>query len=60
MSTALLALLVVVVFLVLLGVGRAQIAKGANPQVANGAVLLTLSVVAGSLALGAVLSLDVW
>lgn len=60
MSIALLALLVVVAFLVLLAVGRAQIAKGSSAQVANGAVLLTLSALAGFLALGAVVSLDVW
>lgn len=60
MSIALLAVLVVVAFVVLLGIGRAQIAKGSNAQVANGAVLLALSVLAGLLALGAVVSLDVW
>lgn len=60
MSIALLALLVVVAFVVLLGIGRAQIAKGSNARVANGAVLLALSVLAGLLALGAVVSLDVW
>lgn len=60
MDIALLAILVVVAFVVLLAVGRAQIAKGSNSQVANGAVLLTVSALAGFLALGLVLSLDVW
>ncbi len=60
MNIALVALRVGVAFLVLLVVGRGQIAKGANAQVANGAVLLTFAVVLGTLALGTVLSLDVW
>ena len=58
MNIALVALLAVVVFVVLLLVGRGQIAKGTNAQVANGAVLLTLAAIAGLLALGALLSLD--
>ena len=60
MSVTLLALLVVVGFAVLLGIGRGQIAKGSNAQVANGAVLLTLAAIVGVLALGVVLSLDGW
>ena len=60
MDIALLALLVVVAFVVLLGVGKAQIAKGPNTQVANGALLLTLSALAGFVALVVVLSLAVW
>lgn len=60
MNIALLALLGVLAFGVLLGVGRAQIAKGSNTQVADGAVLLTISTLVGVLALGLVASLDVW
>jgi hypothetical protein len=60
MSVTLLALLAVVAFVVLLGIGRGQIAKGSTAQVANGAVLLTLAAIVGVLALGVVLSLDVW
>ncbi len=56
---SLVALLVVAAFVVLLGIGRAQIAKGSNAQVANGAVLLTLAAVVGVLALGVLGSLDV-
>ena len=60
MSIALVALLAVVAFVALLMVGRGQIAKGSNAQVANGAVLLTLAAIVGLLALGVVVSLDVW
>ncbi len=60
MNIALVALLVVVAFVVLLSIGRGQIAKGSNAQVANGAVLLTLAAIVGLLALGVLLSLDVW
>lgn len=60
MDVALVALLAVVAFVVLLLVGRGQIAKGTNAQVANGAVLLTLAAIVGLLALGVVLSLDGW
>lgn len=60
MSVTVLALLVVVAFVALLGIGRGQIAKGSNAQVANGAVLLTLAAIVGALALGVALSLDVW
>ena len=60
MSIALVGLFVVVVFLALLFLGRAQIAKGSNPQVANGAVLLTLAAIAGLLAVGALASLGGW
>lgn len=56
----LVAALLVVVFVVLLVLGRGQIAKGANPQVANGAALLVAAAVVGVLALGAVTSLDIW
>lgn len=52
--------LIVVVFLVLLLTGRAQVAKGSNRATANGATLLTLAAVVGVLALGLVVSLDVW
>ncbi len=52
--------LLVVGFLVLLLAGRAQVAKGSNSATANGATLLTLSAVVGVLALGMLLSLDVW
>lgn len=54
------ALLVVVAFVVLLLIGRRQIAKGSNAQVANGTVVLTLAAIVGLLALGVLLSLDVW
>jgi hypothetical protein len=57
---ALVALVVLVVFVALLVAGRGQIAKGANGQVANGAVLLALAAIVGLLALGVLLSLDVW
>lgn len=60
MDIALLALLVVIAFVALLGVGRSQIAKASNPQVANGAVLLVLATIVGLLVLGLVASLDVW
>jgi len=60
MAVELLAVLVLVAAVVLLGVGRSQIAKGANAQVANGAVVLALGIVVGVLALGIVVSLDVW
>jgi hypothetical protein len=54
------AVVVVVVVLALLVVGRAQIAKGSNAQVANGAVLLILASVGGPWALAMLLSLDLW
>lgn len=60
MDIALVALIVFVVFFVLLGIGRGQIAKGSNAQVANGAVLLTLAAIVGLLAVGILVSLDVW
>ena len=60
MDIALLALIVVLAFVALLGEGRRRIAKGSNAQVANGAVLLVLATVVGLLALGMVVSLDVW
>ena len=60
MDIALVALVVTAAFVALLVVGRGQIARGANAQVANGAVLLTLATLVGALALGMVLSLDVW
>jgi len=60
MDIALVAVLVLVAFVVLLLTGRAQIAKGANAQVANGAVLLTLAAIIGLLALDVLSSLDVW
>ncbi|MFC5730384.1 MULTISPECIES: hypothetical protein [Nocardioides] len=60
MNLALLAVIVLLAFLVLLWFGRGLIARGSNGQVANGAVLLTLAAIIGALALGMVLSLDVW
>lgn len=60
MSVELVTALLVVVFVVLLVAGRGQIAKGANVQVANGAVMLVVAAVLGVLALGAIASLDVW
>ena len=60
MAVELLAVVALVIFLALLGLGRSQLAKGANAQVANGAVVLVLAVAVGVLALGSVLSLDVW
>ena len=54
------AFVVAVLFVVLLVSGRGQIAKGSNARVANGAVLLTLAAIVGLLALGLLLSLDVW
>lgn len=60
MDVALVALVVAVAFVVLLAWGRSQLLKGANAQVANGAVLLTLAAIVGVLALGVLLSLDVW
>jgi hypothetical protein len=56
----LLAPLLVIAFLGLLLVGRAQVAKGANTATANGATLLALAVVVGVLDLALVVSLDVW
>ncbi len=52
--------LVVVLFFALLFIGRAQVAKGSNAATANGATLLTLAAVVGVLALGMLVSLDVW
>lgn len=60
MDLTLLALVVVAAFVTLLFVGRRQIAAGANPQLANGAVLLVLGAILGFLALGIAVSLDVW
>jgi len=60
MNIAIAPLIVFVAFIVLLGIGRGQIAKGSNAEVANGAVLLTLAAIVGLLALGVLLSLDVW
>lgn len=60
MDIALVALIVTAAFVALLLAGRSQIARGANAQVANGAVLLALATIVGALALGMVLSLDVW
>lgn len=60
MDIVLIVPLILIVFLALLLLGRAQIAKGANTATANGAVLLTLAAVVGVLALGLVVSLDVW
>lgn len=57
MDIALIALIVVVAFVALLALGRSQLAKGANAQVANGAVLLALATVLGVWMLGMVLSL---
>ena len=60
MSFGLAASLVVVLFVVLLLVGRGQLAKGANPAVANGVVLLVLSILGGQLALGVIASWPGW
>lgn len=60
MSVELLALLLVIIFVALLVLGRAQIARGANPQVANGAVVLVVATVVGVLALSSIASLDIW
>lgn len=60
MDIVLLAPVIVVVFLLLLLTGRAQVAKGSNSATANGATLLTLAAVVGVLALGLVVSLNVW
>jgi uncharacterized membrane protein YcaP (DUF421 family) len=60
MSVEIAAVLLLVVFVVLLVAGRGQIAKGANVQVANGAVMLVVAAVVGVLAFGAIVSLDVW
>jgi len=60
MNIAIAPLIVVVAFIVLLGIGRGQIAKGSNAEVANGAVLLTLAAIVGLLALGVLLSLNGW
>ena len=60
MDIALIALILTAAFVALLVFGRSQIARGANAQVANGAVLLTLAAIVGALALAVVLSLDVW
>ena len=60
MSVELVAVLLLVVFVVLLVVGRGQLVRGANAQVANGAVLLVLAAILGVFALGAIASLDFW
>lgn len=44
--------LLFIVFVGLLAVGRAQVAKGLNAPVANGAVLLSVATVVGVLAMG--------
>lgn len=60
MDIVLLVPLIAIVFLLLLLSGRAQVAKGSNSATANGATLLTLAAVVGVLALGLLVSLDVW
>lgn len=60
MDIAVVALLVVVLCVVLPVLGRGQLAKGANAQVANGAAMLTLAAIVGPLATGLLLSLDDW
>ena len=60
MDIALVAVIVFVGFVLLLGFGRGQIAKGANAHVANGAVMLTLAAIVGLLAMGVLSSLDFW
>lgn len=60
MDIVLVALVVVAAFLILLVTGRTQIAKGSNAHVANGATLLTLAAIVGTLAIGTLLSLDAW
>ncbi|WP_432478756.1 hypothetical protein [Nocardioides sp. GXQ0305] len=50
---------VVVVLVVLVVAGRQLIAKGSNPQVANGAVLLTFAAIVGPWGLTLLLSF-VW
>lgn len=54
------AAFVVILFVVLLLVGRGQIEKGTNPAVANGAVLIVLSILGGQLALGVIASWPGW
>lgn len=60
MDILLLPYVMVVVFLVLLLTGRAQVAKGSDAATANGATLLTLAAIVGVLAIGLVVSLDAW
>lgn len=60
MDLALVGVLVVVAFVVLLVIGKGQIVKGSNKQMANGAVMVVLATILGLLAMGIVLSLDVW
>lgn len=60
MDIALLFPLTLAVFTALLGFGRSQLAKGANASVANGSVLMVLATLMGLLALGMMVSLDVW
>ena len=60
LNAALVALIVVAAFVIFLVTGRTQIAKGSNAHVANGAMLLTLAAIIGTLAMGVLLSLDVW
>ena len=60
MDVLLLVPVIFLVFLALLFSGRAQVAKGANAATANGATLLTLAAIVGVLAVGLVVSLDVW
>ncbi|NPC96979.1 hypothetical protein [Nocardioides sp. zg-DK7169] len=60
MDILLLAPLVVVLFFVLLFMGRGSLARGTNAATANGATLLVLATILGVLALGMIVSLDVW
>ena len=59
MDLLLIVPLVAAIFLALLFSGRAQVAKGSNAAVANGAALLTVAAVVGVLALAMVVALGV-
>lgn len=52
------SLIIAVVFVGLLVVGRRDIARGANPEIASGAMLLTLAAVVGFFAVGLFLALN--
>jgi hypothetical protein len=60
MSIELLTAAIGLVFVALLLVGRGQIAKGTNPSVANGAVVLVLAAIVGIWALGLLVSWEGW
>lgn len=56
MAVSLLVPLLGALLLVLLLLGRAQIAKGANPALANGAVALVIATIVGVLFVGMIVS----